>query len=317
MEIIASFAKTQPMSYVDIQVNGYAGVDFHVQITPDQLQRVAQRLRAGHVRVVLPTVTTQSIPNMAGRLANLHRIIQQDAELQRLMPAFHIEGPCLSPEDGYRGAHDPRYAVPASVDLYKQLYDAVDGPPHVAMVTLAPEVDEGLKATQWLVEQGAVVCVGHSNASLEILREVEQIGVQLFTHLGNGCPTLMPRHDNIIQRALSLERMKYAFIPDGQHLPWFVLRNWLRWVGPERCVFTTDCVTPADAPPGRYKIGRFDVEVGSDGHIIPPTKDHLVGSSLTMRQAYANAIEHLGLSPAQAGALCDEQPAKLIAKWLP
>lgn len=305
------------MSYVDIQVNGYAGVDFHVQITADQLQRVAARLRAGHVRVILPTITTQAISDMAARLENLHRIIQLDVELQQLMPAFHIEGPCLSPEDGYRGAHDVRYTVPASVDLYKRLFDAVDGPKQVAMVTLAPEVDEGLKATRWLVEQGVIVCVGHSNANLDTLKEAEQIGVQLFTHLGNGCPTLMPRHDNIIHRALNLERIKYSFIPDGQHLPWFVLRNWIRWVGPERCVFTTDCVTPADAPPGRYKVGRFDVEVGSDGVIIPPTKDHLVGSSLTMRQAYTNAIEYLGLSPVQARALCEEQPADLIAKWLP
>ena len=305
------------MDFIDIQVNGYAGIDLQrTDTTPEELRMVAQRLTDGRVRAVLPTIVTDSLDRMSAKLSHLHHLIEQDEQLRRLMPAFHIEGPCLSPVDGFRGFHEARFIQPARIDIFQRLFDAAGGPERVALVTLAPEMDPGLKTTRWLVEQQVVVCVGHTDAPLPLLREAEQVGVRLFTHLGNGCPRFLDRHDNILNRALSLEQMKYSLIADGQHLPWFVLKNWIRRVGVGRCIFTTDCVTPADAPPGRYRIGRWEAVVGPDGHIIPPSADHLIGSTLTMRGASRNALEHLGLAPAEAEALCAEQPAALIERWL-
>ena len=303
------------MDFVDIQVNGYAGIDLQrTDTTPEELQLMARRLRNGGVRAVLPTIVTDALDRMSAKLAHLHHLIEQDDQLRRLMPAFHIEGPCLSPVDGFRGFHEARCIQPARIEIFRRLFDAAGG--RVAMVTLAPEMDPDLKTTRWLVEQRVVVCAGHTDAPLPLLREVEQLGVRLFTHLGNGCPRILDRHDNILNRALSLEQMKYSLIADGQHLPWFVLRNWIRRVGVHRCIFTTDCVTPADAPPGRYRIGRWEAVVGPDGHIIPPNEDHLIGSTLTMRQAYHNALEYLGLGPSDAESLCAGQPAAAIERWL-
>ena len=81
---------------------------------------------------------------MATCLRTLRERIDEDASWRRLMPAFHIEGPCLSPEEGYRGAHDPRFIRPASREVLEPLLEAAGGPQRVAMVTLAPEVDHGL-----------------------------------------------------------------------------------------------------------------------------------------------------------------------------
>ncbi|MCX5661927.1 MAG: N-acetylglucosamine-6-phosphate deacetylase [Planctomycetota bacterium] len=305
------------MDFIDIQVNGYAAVDFLGElVTPEQFRHVVAKLKAGRVRAILPTITTNDTQGMAARLANLRKLIDQDPADRKLMPAFHIEGPCISPEDGYRGAHPLEWVRPADPELFKPLVEACGGWDRLAMVTLAPEVDRDFRTTRWLVEHGVTVAMGHTNASLQQLREAEAAGVTLFTHFGNGCHHLVDRHDNVLNRALSLEKIKYSLIPDGHHLPYFLLKAWLRLIGLERCVFTTDCVSPADAPPGRYKVMHWDLEVGPSGRVQPAGKNHLAGSALTMRQGYANAIEHLGLTPAEAKYLTHDHAAKLFARFL-
>ncbi|MCE9589644.1 MAG: N-acetylglucosamine-6-phosphate deacetylase [Planctomycetes bacterium] len=300
---------------IDIQINGYAGIDFNGDLLNEaQLKIVADKLVAGGVRAILVTLITDDVEKIEARLRNFVKLIDAVPAWRKLMPAFHIEGPCLSPVDGYRGAHPLEKIAPADPSIFKRLMDAAPG--RVAMVTLAPEVDPGMKTLRWLVENGVVVAIGHTNASMDQLKEAESAGATLFTHLGNGCAHLVDRHDNVINRALSLEKLKYSLIPDGHHLPWFLIRNWIKIAGIERLVFTTDCISAADAPPGRYRIGPWDVEVGANKRVQPPGKNHLAGSALTMREAYENGVKHLGLTAAQAQALCADQPGALIRRWL-
>ena len=102
-------------------------------------------------------------------------------------------------------------------------------------VTLAPERDEDNRVTRFLAGQGIRVAAGHCNPSLDELRAAIGAGLTLFTHLGNGCPAMMPRHDNIVQRALSLSDQLYiGFIADGVHVPFVALKNYLKCCGCER-----------------------------------------------------------------------------------
>jgi N-acetylglucosamine-6-phosphate deacetylase len=204
----------------------------------------------------------------------------------------------------------------ATRDVLEPLVEAAGGPDRTAIVTLAPEVDPGLRGTRWLSGLGIRVAAGHTDAPLPVLRDAEAAGISLFTHLGNGCANTINRHDNIINRALSLEKMVYTLVPDGFHVPWFVLKSWIKLAGVPRCLFTTDCVAPAGAPPGRYTVGHFDVDVGADGMVRPAGRDHLAGSALTMKQAHVNATTHLGLSEAEARALLWGQQQELFARWL-
>ena len=306
------------MNYVDIQVNGYAGVTFHgAPLTRPQIRHVAERLRAGRVRAILPAITTHDPAHMALSLRTMRELIDEEADLRQLMPAFHIEGPCLSPKEGYRGAHDPQYIRPASREVLEPLLEAAGGPARVAMVTLAPEVDRGLAATRWLAELGIIVCAGHTDVPLSLLREAEHAGLRFCTHLGNGTAATMDRHDNVIQRLMSLESIKFALIPDGHHLPFFVVRNWIRWLGLERCIFTTDCTVAADAP-NEFDIDpRFELDRSGDTPVIRlKGTPYLAGAALTMAQGHANAVAHIGLTQAEATALCCDQPAALIEPWL-
>ena len=306
------------MNYVDIQVNGYAGVTFHGDpLTEQQIQHVATRLRQDGVRAILPTVVADDPRKMILRLQRLRELIDQDDTLAALMPGIHLEGPALSPKEGYRGAHLAQWLTEATPQVYEPLIDAAGGPSRVAIVTLAPEVDPGLRTTRWLTEQGIIVAAGHTDASLEVLRDAEDAGLSLFTHLGNGAADQMHRHDNIVNRALSLERISYSLIPDGAHVPFFLLKTWIRLVGIDRCMFTTDCVAPAGCPPGKYaRLDGTIVEVGPDKVVRLPGTPYLAGAAITMPDAHRNAVDHLDLTQAQAKALCSDNPARLIAKWL-
>jgi N-acetylglucosamine-6-phosphate deacetylase len=306
------------MNFIDVQVNGYAGVDFNGDpVTEAQIEFVAQRLRADGVAAILPTVITDDAGRMSDRLANLRRLIDQDDALRRMFPAFHIEGPFISPVEGYRGAHPPEQIRPASVEVMDRLLDAAGGPSRVALVTLAPECDKDLLVTRRVAEQGIHVAAGHTDAPLEILREAEQAGLDLFTHLGNGCANDVHRHHNIINRALSLERIRYSLIADGHHVPWYVLKSYLRVAGPDRCIITTDCIPAASAPADFELVGHRVIDRSGDTPVARfGDTQYLAGSCVTMGQCYDALIRHVGLTEAQSKALCVDHPRDFVSKWL-
>lgn len=297
--------------FFDLQVNGYAGVDFNRDgLTGEELQRACTALKAAGVIGFLPTIVTEHIPVMARRLETLARLRAADPLAKALIRGFHIEGPFISPLDGYRGAHPADAVRPANLDEMKLLLDAAQG--LTRLVTLAPEHDENFAVTRFLSTQNVRVAAGHSDASVEHLRGALDAGLSLFTHLGNGCPMLLPRHDNIVQRALSLESLKLSFIADGAHIPFFALKNYIRAAGIERCVIVTDAIAPASLGPGRYTMGRWELEIGVDMVARAPDGSHLVGAAITMPQSAQNLVEHLGFSADEVRRLTWDNPRSVI-----
>ncbi len=188
------------MAYVDLQVNGYGGIDFNQDdLSAEQLHEACVKLRGDGVERILATIITESLPRMRGRLQRLADLRDRDPLVAEVVAGLHIEGPFISPVDGYRGAHPLDAVMPAEVDAMQSLLDAGRG--QVRLVTLAPEYDAGLRTTSHLAERGVLVAAGHTDAPLDVLRAAADAGLSLFTHLGNGCPGTMARHDNIVQRA--------------------------------------------------------------------------------------------------------------------
>ncbi len=183
-----------------------------------------------------------------------------------------------------------------------------------ALVTLAPEHDLGFKVTRHLAKERVVVSAGHCNPTLEQLRGAVDAGVTMFTHLGNGCPLQMHRHDNIIQRVLSLaDRLWISVIADGVHVPYYVLGNFLRCVPATRAIVITDATAAAGCGPGRFKLGGRDVEVGDDLAAWGLGKSHLVGSAMTMPVVVQNLRKHLRLSDEAIERLVSGNPRALLA----
>jgi len=299
-------------TFFDLQVNGYAGVDFNQDgLTADDLHRACERLDADGVGGFLATIITDDLDAMCRRLSTLAALRDRDPLAQRLIAGFHIEGPFLNETDGYRGAH-PRDAIrPASLDSMTRLLDAAAGLARV--VTLAPERDDGFTVTRMLATRGIVVSAGHTDATLDELRGAIDAGLSMFTHVGNGCPMHLHRHDNIVQRALSLaDRLWLCFIADGAHVPFVALGNYLRIAGADRVVIVSDAIAPAGLGPGRYKFGRWDIVVDDDMVPRAPDRSHFVGSGITMRQNAKNLRVALNLPQATVRRLTSDNPRSVI-----
>lgn len=300
------------MGCFDLQVNGFAGVDFNQDgLSPEALRRACEALRRDGVQQILATIITDRPERMEARLARIVEWRKADPVVGGVIAGFHIEGPFLSPLDGYRGAHPPDAIRRADVGLMRALLAAADGLARV--VTLAPEQDEAGEVIRFLAGQGVTVSAGHTDASFSQLQAAVGHGLSLFTHLGNGCPAHLPRHDNIIQRALALrESLWFGLIADGVHIPFFALRNYLRLAGIERCFVVTDAMAAAGLGPGRYRLGRWEVEVGEELAAREPGGAHLLGSALCMSRAAQNLRGELGLSAAAVDDLTWTNPRRAL-----
>jgi N-acetylglucosamine-6-phosphate deacetylase len=171
--------------YFDLQVNGYAGVDFNADdLTAESLHRACDRLRGDGVAQVLGTIITDAPEAMSRRIRKLAQLSTADALARQMIAGIHIEGPFISEAPGYVGAHPAAAACDATVEAAKRLVDAGDG--LVRLVTLAPERDPEAATTRWLVDQGIVVSAGHCDPTLDQLRAAIDAGLSMFTRLGNG-----------------------------------------------------------------------------------------------------------------------------------
>ncbi len=300
------------MRPLDLQVNGYAGTDFNRDgLTAEALHHACVCLKEDGCDQILATFITDTIENLERRMRTLVELRAKDPLAQEVVAGIHIEGPFINPEKGYVGAHPPQCVKPGNVDDAKRLLEAGQG--LAKLVTLAPECDAGFATTAYLAGQGVVVSAGHCNPSLDTLRESTEHGLSMFTHVGNGCPMLMHRHDNIVQRALALhEKLWLCFIPDGVHVEFYALRNYLRAAGIERSIFVTDAISASRLGPGKFTLAGWDIVIGEDLVARSPDGSHFVGSTVTVPRILVNARDHLGLSEGEVATLLDENPRRAL-----
>lgn len=304
---------TNSRPFVDLQLNGYRGIDFNSdELSAEALHQVCELLQADGVAGVLATIITDDLERMAARLARIAAIRRGDPLVREVVWGLHIEGPFLNETPGYVGAHPHEHVLPASVEAIERLLDAGDGLTRI--VTLAPERDAGLQVTRFLAGQGIIVSAGHCNPSLDQLRAAIDAGLSMFTHLGNGCPMQLHRHDNIIQRALSLsDRLWICFIADGVHVAYAALKNYLRCVGPDRAIVVTDGTAAAGLGPGRYAIGSQEILIGDELVAWAPDRSHLIGATATMPQVAAKLECELGLNSEAVLRLTSTNPRAALA----
>lgn len=302
------------MGYFDIQVNGYGGVDFNSDtLTAEAMHKACELLLRDGVEGALATIITEQPQQMVARVQRIAELRAKDSLVASVIAGIHVEGPFINAGNGFRGAHPLDAVCAANVDLAAQLVDAAGG--LLKIFTLAPEQDAGGRVTRFLRDQGVVVSAGHTDASLDELKTCIDQGLGMFTHLGNGCPPLLPRHDNIIQRALSLrEHLWLCFIADNVHVPFMALRNMFDLVGIEsgKLLVTTDAMSAAGLGAGLHRLGRWEVLVGEDLAARSPDGSHLVGSAISMPVSRARLREGMGLADAQIDRLTCENPRRAL-----
>jgi len=294
--------------WIDLQVNGFAGVDYnHPASAHEEIARSIRVLFSTGVTRFYPTVITGSPEDMQGALGNL-RAAREELGEGRTIEGFHVEGPHISPEKGPRGAHPRRWVRPPDLEEFARMQEAAGG--LIRLLTLSPEWKEAPRYVEALARQGVIVSIGHTNATASQIADAVRAGATMSTHLGNGAHTLLPRHPNYLWDQLADDRLMASFIVDGIHLPPSFLKVALRAKGVERSVLVTDAVTPAGCPPGRYRLGEQEVELTPDNRVMLAGQTRLAGSALRLDRGVENLMRLAGLSLAEAVSMTTTNAAR-------
>jgi N-acetylglucosamine-6-phosphate deacetylase len=295
--------------FVDLQVNGYFGVEFDVADEAGW-RLVADRLPESGTTAFVPTIITAPLPQLHGSLKAAAGIIPALARSQGAQVlGVHVEGPFISPKRG--GAHNRAWMTDPTPEAVSGLLDAAQG--HLKILTLAPERDGAIQAIRQLTEQKVLVSVGHSDALAHQVAEAADAGARMVTHLFNGQRPLHHREPGVVGQALADHRLTSGLIADFSHVaaPVCVVAF---AAAPGRIALVTDAAACAGMPPGKYTLGSQPIEL-PPGDGVPPVRPDgtLAGSALRMDVAVSNMVS-VGVSLPDAVAAATRVPADLIGR---
>lgn len=284
--------------FVDLQVNGFGGVDFLAACTEDY-RRAGEALLLTGVTAYQPTFITAA---ESTRIEALHAMPTNGAR-PRILGA-HLEGPFLSAER--LGTHPQSHRRDPDLDLLDRLLE----PGRVTEMTVAPELPGAGALVRRLLERGVVVSAGHTNATAEEAHAAFDLGVSTVTHLFNAMRPFRSRDPGIAGVALTRPEVFVQMIVDGHHLADETVR--LVWAAAGgRVALVTDATAGASNGGGIYQLGDVEIAV-ADG---PPTREDgvLAGTVLTMIDAVRN-VHALGIPFEDAVAAATAVPARILGR---
>jgi N-acetylglucosamine-6-phosphate deacetylase len=246
---------------------------------------------------------------MMARLKHARKLRARSGELLRAIAGWHLEGPFLSGEPGFRGAHDPdamRNPTPRHIRELRQITET-----DRVLMTIAPEREGAIAAISLAVSLGIKVNLGHTNASHALLLKAIRAGATGFTHLGNGCPRELDRHDNILWRLFETSGLATGLIPDGIHLSPALFRLMHRLIASEALYYTTDAMSAAGSRPGCYTLGRLKLKVDKSGIVRLPGTANFAGSALKPMDGIIRAAAMLGTRWQEVWPRFSKVPAKM------
>ena len=284
--------------FVDLQVNGFAGVDL-MATDHDGYLRVGEALLATGTTAFQPTFVTA--PEAA--LLEALRAMPTEGIGPRVLGA-HVEGPFLSPRRA--GVHDPRFLSEPDLALLRRLLDAAP----VSQVTLAPELPGANELIDELVERGVTVSAGHTDATAAEAHLAFDRGVRTVTHLFNAMRHSTPRDPSIALAALARPDVTVQVIVDLHHVaPDTVTVAWQ--AAASRFALVTDAAPAAGTGDGDFVLGGRPVRA-ADGVVRGP-EGQLAGSALTMIEGVRN-LQRLGVPLPDALRAAAEVPARIARR---
>jgi N-acetylglucosamine-6-phosphate deacetylase len=299
---------------IDIQINGFGGIDFNRPLeSQDAWQHATQQLYAHGCTGFLIALITNQQEGYRRLLGGLTGHIHRDA---RNCLGFHMEGPWLNPDPGYRGAHRAEWMQKPDLRLLDEWTAKASS--LLKLITLAPEVDleASLRVIQAAVKREIAIFIGHSGAMGETLQRAVEAGAIGWTHLGNAVPATVPKFENVILHTLAQSGLYASLIPDGIHLPphaFAVFARLLHQATPSRLLMTTDAMAGAGADPsGTYTLGEIEAKLGPDGSARLPDSGRLAGSTLTPFQGVFLAERMAELFLEDAWNAFSIRPASLL-----
>jgi N-acetylglucosamine-6-phosphate deacetylase len=287
--------------FVDIHVHGGGGGSFTTG-SPEEGAAVAHFHRRHGTTTLLASLVTAPFPDLLRQISALAELVDDE-----IVAGLHLEGPFLS--SARCGAHPPNLLRAPTRAALEQLL--CHRPGAVRMMTLAPELDDGIDAVAQLAAAGAVPAIGHTDATYDVAHAAVDAGARVGTHLFNAMRPIHHREPGVVVALMERPEVVVELINDGLHLhPWLV-----RWVvatvGEDRAALVSDAIAAAGADDGLYALGGSTVRVrGGRAELVDGSS--LAGSTLTMDVAFRRAVQCQGLTVVAAARAAATTPATLL-----
>lgn len=273
--------------FVDLQVNGFVGVDF-TDADDEAYDRASAALARTGVTTFLVTVPTTAPARYDSALGAACRATRRRLPGARV-GGIHLEGPFLSARR--RGAHRSEWLRMPDAKAVEAWMERAP----VVLVTLAPELPGALELTRHLRAGGVVVSLGHTDATAAEAHAGFDAGASMVTHVWNAQRPVTARDPGVTAVALTRPGVAVAAICDLVHVAPDVLRLTAAAVG-DRFVAVTDAAPVA----GLAGIAEVRLDDGT-----------LSGSSGTMDGALRNLVG-LGMSTEAALHAVTVAPASAL-----
>jgi N-acetylglucosamine-6-phosphate deacetylase len=267
---------------VDLQINGWGGIDFSdAALTDESFARACQGIFDSGTSAFVPTIVTSGLDVYENNLPIIAKAIKKP-ELAARVLGVHIEGPFISPSDGARGAHPLQHVKEPDIDFFDRLNELADG--NVKILTVAAELKGVDALIRHAIQKGVCVSLGHHLAHDDDIAAAAKAGAKGLTHLGNGVPSNVNRHANPIWAALAEDDLTAMIITDSHHVPAALIKTILKVKGVDNTIVVSDGTAMVGMPPGKYNMFGADVLLDETGKLYNPVTGYLAGSGSTMLQ---------------------------------
>lgn len=292
-EVIDAKGSIVSPGFIELQIYGSGGNLFSAYPTVSTLRQMDDDLINKGTTAFLACVATNT-PEVVYQCIEAAKAYRAEA---KGFLGLHLEGPYLNAKR--RGAHIEDYVRKASLDEVKRLMDNADGV--VKMMTIAAELQDE-DVIDYLLEQGVVLSLGHSDATFEEATKAYDMGIASTTHLFNAMPSIHHRSPNLPVALFNHPRAMSSIIADGNHVSFEVIKMSYKLMR-ERLFLITDAVTACNIGPYQHQLSG-DKFVTADGT--------LSGSNITLLQAVQNCVWHCEVPLTAALEMASSNPARLM-----
>ncbi len=297
---------------VDLQINGYSGVDFNtLPLSSDQVVKATREILRKGVTTFFPTVITNSDSSIEKLVSIINEARHKDQLTADAIQGIHLEGPFISRDVGARGAHDIQYIREPDWDSFVRWQKASGD--LIKIITISPEWDNSNEFIEKCRSNGVTVSIGHTIAKKEKIDQAVLWGAAMSTHLGNGAPAMIPRHPNFIWEQLAADELHTCMIADGFHLPDSVIQVFMR-AKRDKIMLVSDAVYLSGEKPGNYHthIGG-DVTLTDNGKLyLTNTPKLLAGSVQMLPDAIGNLIRKNLTTLKEAWEMGSKRPGEFM-----
>ncbi len=286
--------------FIDLQVNGGAGIYFIKDFSLEAIDSIAKTYRKYGTTSFFPTQVSTSFENIYSGIASVKEAMKNP--LSGVL-GIHVEGPFLNPIK--RGAHQVRYIKTPTISELEKMIDA--GKDSIGLLTIAPEQfsDDQLKLLQ---ESGIRLSAGHSNATYEQAKSFDQKGITKVTHLYNAMSAFQSRNPGLVGAFFDSPDLYGGIIVDGKHVDYAAVRTAFR-LKKGKLFFVTDSVF-VDFEEDRFVFDGFDIRYENGAYVNH--ENNLAGAAITMQEAIYNGIHYAEIPEEDAFKMATSIPAEYL-----